>query len=435
MKKILCIILILLACISCSKKDVPVISDQFITILWALGEPDLQVLTRDFTKETGIRVIVRKEQWSSFQDVFFAEMKKKGQTYDMVVGDSQWLGRCATEGFYVPLTKWINEKDITSKMTPASFAGYAEYPKGSKHYWAIPCKGDTMGFAYRKDLFEDPKERQDFKTKYGYDLDVPQTWHQLRDIAAFFNRPAEGHYGLMVWTSEQADGVTMGFDSLLWSWGADIGDEHYHVKGILNSPQGIEALEFYKSLLAYGPPEINDCFFDEANQAFTIGQVAMAMNFFGFVPSLYDKTVNPYADKTGFFAMPAGPKGRYVSLGGQGLSLIGYSKKKALCLQFMEWFARDDVQKKWAELSGTCSITILDSNEFLTATPYNKPFMESMKMVKDFWTVPEYAELLKTSQKYWHEYLTTDTHSAADTMYAIAHDWEAVFENAGYYRE
>ena len=130
MKKVMYIVFTLLLCVSCSpKQDEPVITDQFITILWALGEPDLQVLARDFTKETGIRVIVRKEPWSHFQDVFFKEMEKKGQTYDMVVGDSQWLGRCATEGYYVPLTKWINATSITTKMTPASFAGYAEYPK------------------------------------------------------------------------------------------------------------------------------------------------------------------------------------------------------------------------------------------------------------------------------------------------------------------
>jgi hypothetical protein len=35
-----------------------------------------------------------------------------------------------------------------------------------------------------------------------------------------------------------------------------------------------------------------------------------------------------------------------------------------------------------------------ESAEFQNATPYNKAFYETMFKVKDFWAVPEYAELL-----------------------------------------
>ena len=53
------------------------------------------------------------------------------------------------------------------------------------------------------------------------------------------------------------------------------------------------------------------------------------------------------------------------------------------------------MQKRWAELGGyTASATILESEEFRNATPYNEAFYQSMFMVKDFWAVPEYAELL-----------------------------------------
>ena len=47
---------------------------------------------------------------------------------------------------------------------------------------------DGVGIAYRKDWFEDPKEKAAFKKKYNYDLGVPQTWAQMRDIAEFFHR-------------------------------------------------------------------------------------------------------------------------------------------------------------------------------------------------------------------------------------------------------
>ena len=43
-------------------------------------------------------------------------------------------------------------------MAPATVKFYAEYPGNSGKYWAIPLEGDAIGWAYRKDWFEDPKE-------------------------------------------------------------------------------------------------------------------------------------------------------------------------------------------------------------------------------------------------------------------------------------
>src|SRR5260221_12835915 len=83
-------------------------SANTLTILWAAWKPAdyLQKLTNDFTKETGIKVKIVQDPWGTFTDTFFNEMKKKeAGKFDMVVGDSQWLGRGSTEGDYVELTQ------------------------------------------------------------------------------------------------------------------------------------------------------------------------------------------------------------------------------------------------------------------------------------------------------------------------------------------
>ena len=64
-------------------------------------------------------------------------------------------------------------------------------------------------------------------------------------------------------------------------------------------------------------------------------------------------------------------------------------------MKFLEWFIRDDVQQRGAELGGyTASTAVLESEAFRTATPYNEAFYQTMFVVKDFWAVPEFAELL-----------------------------------------
>ena len=232
-------------------------------------------------------------------------MEKKGKTFDMVIGDSQWLGRGSTEGHYVELTQWMKEKGVDQSMTAASITGYAEFPKGSGHHWAVPVEGDAMGFSYRRDLFEAPGEQAAFKAKYGYELAVPETWYQLRDIAQFFYRPDKDFYGVLAWREPKYDGLTMGVESLIWAWGADLGNaSNYKVIGILNSSEGVAALEFYKSLNQYNSPEWIDYYLDtnkSSNGPMIAGRVAMSMGYFAINTELLDRTKNPYADKMGFF--------------------------------------------------------------------------------------------------------------------------------------
>ena len=412
------------------------IAADSLSIFWAEWDPAtyLQELVLDFEKETGIKVTVETTPWGDFQTKTFREFAAKGDSWDMVVGDSQWLGAGSTQGHYVELTDWFIKNKVDKTMAPATIVGYAQYPKGEKRYWAVPCEGDAVGWSYRRDWFEDPNEKAAFQKKYGYELAVPKTWNQLKDIAEFFHRPDKGRYGVAIYTQKDYDAITMGIENTLFSWGADLGDpKTYRVQGILNSKEGIESLVFYKELYKYTPPDWGNVFFQKNNQAMTEGIVAMSMNYFAFFPALINPAVNKYADSMGFFSNPKGPYGhRFSALGGQGISIVNYSKKRDLAFKFLEWFIRDDVQKRWAELGGyTCNATVLKSESFLKDTPYNQAFYETMFMVKDFWAVPEYAELLEVCQRNWHQYVVGDKGTAKEAMDTIAVDWEAIFKKHG----
>lgn len=409
-----------------------------ITIFWAEWDPAnyLQELCNIYTQQTGNVAKVETTPWSDFQVKTFNEFAARGDAYDLVVGDSQWLGRGATQGHYVELTKWVKERGVDKSMAAATITAYAEYPKGSGKYWAVPVEGDACGWSYRKDLFEDPKEKAAFKAKYGYELGVPDTWAQLRDIAEFFYRPKQNFYGVAIYTQKEYDAITMGIENVLWAWGADLGDyKTYKVNGILNSPEGIASLEFYRELYKFCPPDWGNAFFPENNMAITEGLAAMSMNYYAFFPALVNPEMNKYASGMGFFAMPKGPKARVAALGGQGASIITYSKKQDAAFAWLDWFVKPENQEKWGELGGyTCDLATLKSEKFLNATPYNRSFMETMQMVKDFWAVPEYAELLEVIQRRSHEFVVEGRVSAKEAMDGIAREWEAIFEKAGYYK-
>ncbi len=120
---------------------------------------------------------------------------------------------------------------------------------------------------------------------------------------------------------------------------------------------------------------------------------------------------------------------QFAALGGQGISVVSYSENQEEAMKFLEWFIKDETQKKWAELGGyTCKRQVLESAEFQNATPYNKAFYETMFKVKDFWAAPEYAELLQQLNQRVYPYVAAIRARQRKMLDALAADWNATFK-------
>ena len=86
---------------------------QELTILWAEWDPAsyLQELVNEYQAETGVTVTVETVPWPDFQTKLFTELNAQGSAYDLVVGDSQFLGAASTGGHYVNLTDFATEHE------------------------------------------------------------------------------------------------------------------------------------------------------------------------------------------------------------------------------------------------------------------------------------------------------------------------------------
>lgn len=411
-----------------------------LTILWAQWDPAdyLQEIGTLYEEETGIKVTVVQEPWGSFYDRAFTEFAAGGDSFDMIVGDSQWLGQGSEQGHYVELTDFLVGEGIAETVTPATLTYYGEYPPGSGQYWAYPTEGDAVGWAYRKDLFENPDEMAAFEAEYGYPLAVPETWDQLMDIAKFFTRPDEGLYGAAIYTQKDYDGATMGYENVMFSFGASWQDENNNVLGVANSPEAVAALEFYRELYqCCSPPGMSNAFFQETNDAFINGQAVMAMNYFAFFPALASEAISPYAADTGFFANPVGPGGEsYSALGGQGISIVSYisEERQEAARDFIRWFAQEEIQMEWALLGGyTCNINVLASPEFLEVAPYNTAFADTMQKVKDYWNIPVFGQLLEVTQRELTGYIVPEevSSTAEEALTRMAEEHDAILRENG----
>jgi multiple sugar transport system substrate-binding protein len=416
-----------------------------LTIIWAQWDPAdyLQEIGDLYEEETGIAINVVQEPWGSFFDRAFAEFAAGGTSFDMIVGDSQWLGQASEQGHYVELTDFLVGEGIAETVTEATLTYYGEYPTGSGSYWAYPTEGDADGWAYRMDLFEDPEEMAAFEAEYGYPLAVPETWDQLMDIAKFFTRPDEGLYGAAIYTQKDYDAATMGYENVMFSYGARWQDpETNEVLGVVNSPEAVAALEYYRELYqCCSPPGLSNAFFQETNDAFISGQVAMAMNYFAFFPALASDAISPHAANTGYFSNPAGPGGiSRAALGGQGLSIVSYisPERQEAAKDFIRWFAQEEIQMEWALLGGyTCNKNVLASAEFLEVAPYNAAFAETMEKVMDFWNIPVFGQLLEVTQRELTGYIVPEevTGTAEEALTRMAEEHDAILRENGFISE
>ncbi len=413
--------------------------EKSLTLCWAAWDPAnaLRELSKDFTAETGIQMNFEFVPWTSFADRFLNELNSKGKLCDLLIGDSQWIGGSATYGHYVKLNDFFEKEGITmDAFLPATVYAYSTWPKGSPNYWALPAMADALGWIYRKDWFSRPEIRAAFKKEYGYELGVPKNWNQLMDIGKFFQgREIDGKkvYGMAIYTERGSEGITMGVTSALYAWGFQYEDpkKPYHMEGYVNSPEAVEALEFYKALYkCCTPPGHSDAYMVANLDAYKSGQVAMQMNWFAFMPGIVKDPVVG-GEHSGFFANPP-QKVEASTLGGQGISVVTYSDKKDLALQYIKWFARDAVQKKWQALGGeSAAKSVMLDPDYPKSSPFAGEFLKAMSHVKDFWQEPTYAELLQSMQKRIHDYVVADKGTAKEALDKLIEDWTQTFEDDG----
>lgn len=413
--------------------------DRSLTLCWAAWDPAnaLVELSKDFTAKSGIEMKYEFVPWPNFADRMLNELNSKGKLCDLMIGDSQWIGGAAENGNYVKLNEFFEQNGISmGDFMPATVTGYSEWPKNTPNYWALPAMGDAIGWTYRKDWFSRPEIQAEFKQKHGRDLAPPKTYDELKEIAEFFQgREIDGKkvYGAYIYTERGSEGITMGVTNVLYDWGFkyDNPDKPYEMEGYVNSPDAAKGLEFYKELYkCCTAPGLSNAYMSEGLDAFKSGQVAMQMNFFAFFPGLY-KDPNVGGDRIGFFVNPA-EKEHFTQLGGQGISVVSYSDHQEDALEYIKWFAQPDVQKKWWALGGySCHKAVLNDPSFPASAPFAPDFLESMKIVKDFWAEPAYAQLLLAMQKRVHDYVVADQGTAQEALDLLVQDWTEVFEDEG----
>jgi multiple sugar transport system substrate-binding protein len=384
-----------------SKEEGPV-TLRLLYFQWAPGNAVAQVAS-GYEAATGgqVKVVTELPGFNEWYSKWLASIQAQEYVWDLIVIDSQWLGMAVNANSAVELTEYVGGKPFIQQIPKSMREYYMGDPTNSGKIWSVPLEADAELLCYRTDLFGDTSEQAAFKQKYGYQLQPPATWYELRDIAEFFTRPDQNLYGYLSKFGIPYDVITWDFNQVLWSWGGAFWDrESRTAQGYINSPTAVEALEFYKSLTEFAPPGWPNAAFDETVQSMSQGLTSMIIEWSSFAPSISNPENSKVHDRVAFTIPPAGPKDHYISLGGQPMTISAYSPYQEEAVEFIEWFYQPEQIWKYAENHGhPAYMDVLSDPDFWDILPQNKALYEALPYVRDIWNIPVYNELLQASQE------------------------------------
>ena len=332
-----------------------------LRMLYATAEANataVQKMLPEFKKKFGFDLQIDTQPYDALQQKVFSEIASQSPYYDIIIVDTPWAPALTRN--LEPLSSYIKDPKLNDiadanigDFIPKVFYDTAVYKadKSVEHYpdatsnpdigaitgkgfdvFGLPIQANALTMAYRKDLFDDPKEKAAFQQQTGKPLTVPTTLEDFTTVAKFFTRPQQKLYGTTVMAGV-GDWATDDFKSLLAAYGGNghlIGD---NLSLDFASDAGVQALSYYRDLIANQkvvPPGSTSASWDEAASMFDTGLTAMTMNYHSLA---LDAKVNGKID----YAVV--PKGAAIGphFGTWMLSVNKFGQNKAWAYRAITW--------------------------------------------------------------------------------------------------
>ena len=295
---------------------------------------------------TGYRLEAQSFQLCDLYTTIFDEGGLRSGKWDIAFLSTDWIATALQRNAIADLAPWLRREPPV---------GYPQdWPRSllrlqsvSGTVAGLPYHDGPECLIYRKDLFNDPVEQNNFKKKFGYELRPPETWASFHDIARYFHRPERGYCGTGL--ASRTDGHNSVYDFLLqlWTRGGDLTlkDGRLHL-----SPEAAhKGLEYLRELANDTDalhPGSNSMDSISLGASFAAGELAMMVNWFGFAVSAHTSFLNTKGAAVGVAPVPGGEIGTSVSMNVYWLLVMGAgSSNKPLAYRFLSHCMRPEMDK------------------------------------------------------------------------------------------
>ncbi|WP_256831429.1 MULTISPECIES: ABC transporter substrate-binding protein [unclassified Paenibacillus] len=353
---------------------------QVLKVLYATVEAGSEAIidaAQKYEEQTGIRIEVNTFPYNNLQEKVFSELAQKSDHYDLIAIDTPWMPKIIQH--IEPMTSYIKSTKSPDSLKLDDFiakafldtsvfkkdAPQANPPQMDEIHldnivsqgfdiWSLPVQSNVLTVSYRKDLFNHPNNKEEFKKQYNRELTIPQTMDEYLDIAKFFTRDTNNDgkidlYGTTL-MGKKHEANFVDFKSFLSDFGGKVFDDD--LKPVFNDEKGVKALETYGSWIGQHkvtPPGVLTYTWDEVATVFGSGQVAMGMNY-------HDMKLDPKVKgEAGYFVFPGVKDGdklvRGPHFGSWGIGISKYSKNKQGAYELAEYLTSPEAQKGYLKFN------------------------------------------------------------------------------------
>ncbi|MFH6936665.1 extracellular solute-binding protein [Flavobacterium sp. FlaQc-30] len=337
-------------------------------------ESTLQKLWDAFCLKNNVQIeieMVPLELHDLYEKTIIKKGLKKGK-WDIAHLNTDWIFDAVNEKAVLDLTSFITQNPPQNYPDGwhKSLLHLQQIKNGT---FGLPFHDGPECLIFRKDLFENPIEKENFKKQFGYELFPPKTWEQFTQIATFFNRPESNLYGCVF--ANYPDGHNMVFDFCLqlWTRGGSLLDNNNQIN--INHNQAAEALDYYRTIVsntAAVHPGSKNFGSVEAGMAFAEGQAAMAINWFGFASMCEVIDESKVKGKVDITELPFNANCKTASLNVYWLYTIGTgSKNQQLAYDFLRFATTAESDKLLTTEGGIgCRKSTWNDAEINKTIPY-----------------------------------------------------------------
>lgn len=265
-----------------------------------VGFPDgAQTAQQIFEEETGIKLeFVGISPDDQFTKIIQDTTTKAGQ-FDLYSFWAPDKGTLAESGALLNLDELVGKhKPEWEKYYTGGETTVQQFNAHAGSFYGVSFDGDYQIWIYRKDLFEDPEEQKKFMDKYGWELQWPETWEQLDQIAEFFHRPDKNMFGVTDLRNQY-----WGYTNWYQRYASAGNPNQFYFdpetgKPLIDSEAGIRAAQEYANTLKYHSPDGISWGWPEQYANMAAGGAAVTCAFPN-MPKFLDTPANPDSMITG----------------------------------------------------------------------------------------------------------------------------------------
>lgn len=347
-----------------------------------------------FTAETGINVELDVVEYLNMRDRQIVEISKPGRgDYDVVAWVVFTKNEYVANGWLAPLAPFLINPRLTAPdydiadIVPAFLTvggksggvkGYLDGPGAS--LYGIPFSPETSIMLYRKDIFEE------------YGLEVPTTYDELLETAAFITENVPGMYG-MTTRGSAGHQVTHAWLLHLSPYGGTVLNDDF--TPAVTSPEAIAATYALKTILENSPPGMAAAGAGEQDAAFLQGDSAIYLDRSVLAAQAADPARSKVVGKVGYALHPEQARCG-AETGGFDLGIPANSQNKEAAWLFIQWFTSKRIDLELAMAGGNPTRTSTHANAELQAKyPWYATVVEQLPCANADWRplIPEWGAM------------------------------------------